>query len=96
MVTICMKCQNLFSGKNKKNILKCLLLKLLPRVLSVHATFNKVYKCEIASWPKGSASKQEARGPWLAHLSETATADMHFLCNFFFNSVIATNERIII
>ena len=30
-----MKCQNLFSGKNKKNISKCRLLKILPRVLSV-------------------------------------------------------------
>ena len=33
--TICMKCQILFSGKNKKNISKCRLLKILPRVLSV-------------------------------------------------------------
>ena len=31
--TICMKCQMLFSGKNKKNISKCHLLKILPRVL---------------------------------------------------------------
>ena len=30
-----MKCQTLFSGKNKKNISKCRLLKILPRVLSV-------------------------------------------------------------
>ena len=30
-----MKCQILFSGKNKKNISKCCLLKILPRVLSV-------------------------------------------------------------
>ena len=30
-----MKCQILFSGKNKKNISKCHLLKILPRVLSV-------------------------------------------------------------
>ena len=30
-----MKCQILFSGKNKKNISKCRLLKFLPRVLSV-------------------------------------------------------------
>ena len=29
-----MKCQILFSGENKKNISKCLLLKILPRVLS--------------------------------------------------------------
>ena len=33
--TVCMKCQILFSGKNKKNISKCRLLKILPRVLSV-------------------------------------------------------------
>ena len=31
----CMKCQDLFSEKNKKNILKCLLPKYLPRVLSI-------------------------------------------------------------
>ena len=30
-----MKCQILFSGKNKKKITKCSLLKTLPRVLSV-------------------------------------------------------------
>ena len=30
-----MKCQILFSGKKKKNILKCRLLQILPRVLSV-------------------------------------------------------------
>ena len=35
METICMKCQNLFSENNEKNILKCLLLKFLPRVLRV-------------------------------------------------------------
>ena len=34
LCTICMKCQNLFSGKKKKkNILKCFLLKFLPRKL---------------------------------------------------------------
>ena len=31
-----MKCQILFTGKNKKNISKCRLLKILPRVLSVN------------------------------------------------------------
>ena len=30
-----MQCQILFSGKNKKNISKCRLLIILPRVLSV-------------------------------------------------------------
>ena len=33
--TISMKCQILFSGKNKKNISKCHLLKILPGMLSV-------------------------------------------------------------
>ena len=33
-----MKCQDLFSGKNKKNISKRRLLKTLPRVLSVNKT----------------------------------------------------------
>ena len=31
-----MKCPILFSEKNKKNISKCRLLKILPRVLSVN------------------------------------------------------------
>ena len=31
-----MKYQNLFSGKNKKNISMCSLMKILPRVLSVN------------------------------------------------------------
>ena len=34
-----MKCQILFSGKNKKNISKCRLLKILPRVLSVKRVY---------------------------------------------------------
>ena len=34
-----MKCQILFSEKNKKNISKCRLLKILPRVLSVKPYF---------------------------------------------------------
>ena len=33
--TICIKCQSLFSGKNKKKLIpKCCLPKILPRVLS--------------------------------------------------------------
>ena len=43
-----MLCQNLFSGKNKKNILKCQ-LKFLPGVQRFKATFNSVYKYEKAS-----------------------------------------------
>ena len=34
--TICMKCQNPFSGKNKKNISNCCLLKFLPSKLSIN------------------------------------------------------------
>ena len=33
--TTCMECQNLFFGKNEKNISKCYLLKFLPRVPSL-------------------------------------------------------------
>ena len=40
--------------------------------------------------------KQEAHGPWFAHLSDIATADMQMLCNIFSNPIIATNENIII
>ena len=42
--TICMKCQILFSWKNKKNISKCRLLKILPRVppVVVSADCSKV------------------------------------------------------
>ena len=52
-----MFCQNLFSGKNKKNILKYL-LNFLPRVPRFKAIFNSVYKCEKGSWLKGLASKK--------------------------------------
>ena len=38
-----MKCQILFSGKNKKNISKCRLLKILPRVLSVKSIHFNVF-----------------------------------------------------
>ena len=34
--TNCMNCQNLLSGKNQKNSLKCCLLKFFPRVLSIN------------------------------------------------------------
>ena len=40
-----MKCHILFSEKNKKNISKCRLLKILPRVLSVKGQdFSFVYQ----------------------------------------------------
>ena len=42
-----MKCQILFSEKNKKNISKCRLLKILPRVLSVNV---HVYGEHLYMW----------------------------------------------
>ena len=38
-----MKCHILFSEKNKKNISKCRLLKILPRVLSVKKSKHMVF-----------------------------------------------------
>ena len=43
---ICMKCQNLFSGENKKNIPIHRLLKILPRVLSINTITAPIVK-----WP---------------------------------------------
>ena len=47
-----MKCQILFSGKNKKNISKCRLLKILPRVLSVKAVVFIL--CELVATQCGA------------------------------------------
>ena len=43
-----MKCQILFSGKNKKNISKCRLLKILPRVLSAKLLFTQEYQHNVS------------------------------------------------
>ena len=40
-----------------------------------------------------SKNEQEAHGPWVAHLSDIATADV---MQHFSNPVIATNEKIIL
>ena len=42
-----MKCQILFSEKNKKNISKCRLLKILPRVLSVKLDGRVIQKGKL-------------------------------------------------
>ena len=42
-----MKCPILFSEKNKKNISKCRLLKILPRVLSVKPIVLKELRKEV-------------------------------------------------
>ena len=39
---ICIKCQILFSGENNEHILKCCLLKILPRVLSIKGPVTTV------------------------------------------------------
>ena len=44
-----MKCHILFSEKNKKNISKCRLLKILPRVLSVNALLGCLEKV-VGTW----------------------------------------------
>ena len=46
-----MKCQILFSGKNKKNISKCRLLKILPRVLSVKPPGGLLYRPFLGGGP---------------------------------------------
>ena len=53
-----MKCQILFSGKNKKNISKCHLLKILPRVLSVKGVYFYTRHCPIVSEDKHTNSLQ--------------------------------------
>ena len=47
-------------------------------------TQNKTKKWELTKKAKQKKTKkQEAHGPQLAHLSETATADMQMACNIF-------------
>ena len=41
-----MKCQILFPAKNKKNILKCCLLKILPRGQELHM-LSEWYMCSF-------------------------------------------------
>ena len=45
-----MKCQILFSGKNKKNISKCRLPKILPRVLGVNARSYYITYLHISAY----------------------------------------------
>ena len=44
-----MKCQNLFSGKNKTKITVCRLLKILPRVLSVKRVLDRTQNATYES-----------------------------------------------
>ena len=45
-----MKCHILFSEKNKKNISKCRLLKILPRVLSVKLLKSGISSRKVATF----------------------------------------------
>ena len=52
-----MKCQILFSGENKKNISKCRLLKILPRVLSVKAIDSNMEIISIQPTKNSNSAK---------------------------------------
>ena len=54
-----MKCHILFSEKNKKNISKCRLLKILPRVLSVKPQWLKL---PISRTQSLSSQRRSRRG----------------------------------
>ena len=49
-----MKCQNLFSAKNKKNISICCLLKILPIVLSVNVSLNSLSHVMVSGFDSGN------------------------------------------
>ena len=53
-----MKCQNLLSGKNKKNILKCCLLKFLPSMQSANRYDVQCKKRTIPDLPVHAQSDQ--------------------------------------
>ena len=61
-----MKCQILFSGKNKKNISKCRLLKILPRVLSVKDL--QIYHKEGLEYGRGLSFSYKALLPEGNHI----------------------------
>ena len=42
MVTICKKCQNLFSGKNKENIINVSFAELAQRIIKVNAFLREL------------------------------------------------------
>ena len=49
--TICIKCQSLFSGKIKKNMLECCLLKFLPSMQSVEELTDLIFRVLVWSCP---------------------------------------------
>ena len=75
-----MKCQILFSGKNKKNISICYLLEILPRVLSLNLhsggdVFPFTGPLQLTSWSEGQRTILTSFLPVMLMLST--------LCNVF-------------
>ena len=56
-----MKCHILFSEKNKKNISKCRLLKILPRVLSVKS-YQDAGRVIMKAWCSEAQSVVQSYG----------------------------------
>ena len=50
---------------------------------ALHSLFSVCCCLSICSTLSNDSTKQEAHGPWFAHLSDIATADMQMLCNIF-------------
>ena len=61
METVCMKCQILFSGKNKENISKCYLLKILPRRPSINGEKNLFFSIDLVAQTAGPCSLVDGR-----------------------------------
>ena len=57
--TVCMKCQRLLSGKTKKNISKCCLLKIFPSMLSIKLLLNFDYMMLFLTSCNGIANSVE-------------------------------------
>ena len=72
--TICMKCQILFS---KKNISKCRLLKILPRVLSVKQPVNFLTTCVSAGWMANSVDSDQTASSGTCYLGQHCLFYMH-------------------
>ena len=92
--TICMKCQSLFSGKNRKNISKCHQLKILPSMQSVnnvcHTALAVFFVFFLLNWIRKQDSFYQSSGPllmidyiWLLNWSSWHYNSHCFLLSFF-------------
>ena len=89
-----MKCPILFSEKNKKNISKCRLLKILPRVLSIKTALYSewIFLQGKRSWhifaspyhlcTGGTEGEGEVRGLLLQEITKEATSCLQKLSPF--------------